>query len=188
MYKENKNLIGTPRYASLGNHLGKEQGCRDDLEALCYIWIRWVRGTLPWQGQNVPEQERRECNEKQGRYKYSYITNRKLQMKPSELFQGLPDCFQEYFRIVRNLSFDEAPPYQVLRSLLIDEAKRRGLSSDSAFDWEVLGKSEQGRMGSGRGGRPIVPRLRRDISPQQTTSSPYSLSQRAPHRSRQGRR
>ena len=35
-YRENKNLTGTPRYASLGNHLGMEQSRRDGVSWFCF--------------------------------------------------------------------------------------------------------------------------------------------------------
>jgi casein kinase 1 len=48
-YKDNKNLTGTARFASLNTHLGIEQGRRDDIEGIANVLLYFVKGSVPWQ-------------------------------------------------------------------------------------------------------------------------------------------
>ena len=61
-YKDNKNLTGTARYASINTHLGIEQGRRDDVQGLIYMLIYFCLGQLPWQ--NMDAKNKKEKYEK----------------------------------------------------------------------------------------------------------------------------
>ncbi len=79
-YKNGKNLTGTARYASVNTHLGVEQSRRDDLEGLCYVFMYFLRGSLPWQGLAAHKRED----------KYKEITQIKMATTPAELCHGFP--------------------------------------------------------------------------------------------------
>ncbi|KAF4664877.1 hypothetical protein FOL47_004890 [Perkinsus chesapeaki] len=119
-YKENKNLTGTARYASINTHLGIEQSRRDDLEALGYVLIYFMKGGLPWQGLQARTKQE----------KYSKITKSKLSHRVDSLCQGLPPEFADYLKRVRGLKFDEQPKYEELRGLMTAALVRSAHPSD----------------------------------------------------------
>ena len=112
-YRENKSLTGTPRYASLGNHVGMEQSRRDDLESLGYVLVYFLQGKLPWQGLRAETKKE----------KYSRIMECKVGIPFKQLCQGLPEEFHMYLDYCRSLRFDECPDYVYLRSLFTDVMK-----------------------------------------------------------------
>jgi hypothetical protein len=143
MYKENKHLTGTPRYASINNHLGIEQSRRDDLESLGYVFMYFLRGSLPWQGLRA--------NTKKA--KYQKIMEKKMATPIDLLCKGYPDEFRIYFEYCRALRFADKPDYSYLRRLFKDLALRNELEYDGNFDWRMLpdGYSHLSGPGTGNG-------------------------------------
>jgi serine/threonine protein kinase len=127
-YKDKKQLTGTARYASVNTHLGIEQSRRDDLEAIGYILVYFLRGgQLPWQGLNGRTKDE----------KYNRIKEKKVATTVEQLTAGLPEegAFTDYLVYCRNLRFDEKPDYQYLRRLFKESMHRNGYEYDYAYDW-----------------------------------------------------
>ncbi|CAI0435996.1 unnamed protein product [Linum tenue] len=128
-YKEtNRSLNGTPRYASVNNHLGIEQSRRDDLESLGYVLMYFLRGNLPWQGLKINR-----TTTKRDRYK-----------QIEELCRGYSSEFVSYFNYCRSLRFEDKPDYGCLRSMFYELYRKRfGFQFDYVFDWSILKNQQQ---------------------------------------------
>ncbi|KAG8272419.1 Casein kinase I isoform epsilon [Homalodisca vitripennis] len=127
-YRENKNLTGTARYASINTHLGIEQSRRDDLESLGYVLMYFNRGSLPWQGLKAATK----------RQKYERISEKKMSTPIEELCKGYPTEFPTYLNYCRALRFEERPDYSYLRQLFRTLFHRQGFTYDYVFDWNML--------------------------------------------------
>ncbi|KAL0101483.1 hypothetical protein PUN28_018960 [Cardiocondyla obscurior] len=127
-YRENKNLTGTARYASINTHLGIEQSRRDDLESLGYVLMYFNRGSLPWQGLKAATK----------RQKYERISEKKMSTPVEELCKGYPMEFASYLRYCRDLRFEERPDYSHLRQLFRTLFHGQGFTYDYVFDWNML--------------------------------------------------
>lgn len=127
-YKENKNLTGTARYASVNAHLGLEQSRRDDLESVGYVLVYLLVGSLPWQGLKANTKHE----------KYQRIMDKKMSTSIEALTRGLPVEFAKYFSYVKALKFDDRPDYAYLKQLFQDLYVREGFESNGPFDWQSL--------------------------------------------------
>lgn len=128
MYREDKNLTGTARYASINAHLGIEQSRRDDMESLGYVLMYFNRGSLPWQGLKAN-------NKKQ---KYEKISEKKMSTNVEVLCKGFPSEFAMYLNYCRALRFEEKPDYTYLRQLFRVLFQTLNHQFDYVFDWTML--------------------------------------------------
>ena len=126
-YRDNKELTGTARYASVNTHLGIEQSRRDDLESLGFVFMYFNRGSLPWQGLRA----------KTKKEKYERIRDAKVTTSIEALCKGYPEEFALYLNYCHKLKFDEKPDYGYVRKLFKDLFFRRGFEFDYIYDWVI---------------------------------------------------
>ena len=134
-FTNNKKLTGTARYASINALRGCEQSRRDDLEAIGYVLMYFLRGFLPWQGLKVDKREDR----------YKKIYEKKKSTSPEELCAGFPSNLfnfnrlvvelTEYVHYTRNLGFEQDPDYNYLRGLFKRIMDSKNFIHDFNFDW-----------------------------------------------------
>ncbi|CAL5404064.1 unnamed protein product [Camellia sinensis] len=146
-YRENKNLTGTARYASVNTHLGVEQSRRDDLESLGYVLMYFLRGSLPWQGLKAGTKKQ----------KYDKISEKKMLTSIEVLCKGYPSEFISYFHYCRSLRFEDKPDYAYLKRLFRDLFIREGYQFDYVFDWTILKYPQIGASSRQRAGvKPVL--------------------------------
>lgn len=142
-YRENKNLTGTARYASINTHLGIEQSRRDDLESLGYVLMYFNLGTLPWQGLKAVNK----------RQKYERISEKKLSTPIDVLCKNFPSEFPTYLTYCRQLHFEQRPDYNYLRKLFRALFHQKAFTYDYVFDWNMLKfGGSRNAVGGGGGG------------------------------------
>ena len=124
-FNVNKKLTGTARYASINALKGCEQSRRDDLEAIGYVLMYFLRGSLPWQGLHVHKGEDR----------YKKILAKKVSTSAEELCNGFPNEFSDYIKYTRSLEFESDPDYNYLRHLLVTSLSKQNSKFDFWYDW-----------------------------------------------------
>lgn len=138
-YREGKNLTGTPRYASINNHLGVEQSRRDDMESIGYVLAYFSRGSLPWQGLKANTKKQ----------KYQKIMDKKMSVSIGVLCKDTPIELKKYLDYCRSLRFEDKPNYPYLRALFRDamDSGKYGDPQDG-FDWMRMLKRDSALKGA----------------------------------------
>ena len=123
--KNRKKLTGTARYASINALKGYEQSRRDDLEAVGYVLMYFLRGSLPWQGLPVKTKEDR----------YRKIMEKKQATSSEELCEGFPPQFVEFLNYTKKLTYEEDPDFIYLKSLFHTVMTKFSYEFDDVYDW-----------------------------------------------------
>eukprot|EP00754_Rhynchopus_humris_P002277 Rhum_TRINITY_DN11256_c2_g1::Rhum_TRINITY_DN11256_c2_g1_i1::g.43612::m.43612 len=155
---------GTIRYVSLAAHNGVEQNFRDDMEAVGYMLIHFVRGRLPWQD-TAPDSDKRR--------RHDHIRDWKERNSVADLCDGCPQVLETYMHVCRSMKFDAVPNYASLRKLfqrLLDETG--GLHTDR-LDWR------RKKLYSG-GTQAPSPTTKYQRAPSRRTSSSHRVQAGAP--------
>jgi len=130
--RRDRSLTGTPRYASINNHLGIEMSRRDDLESIAYVLIYFLKGSLPWQGLKATTKEK----------KYQVILQKKQVVPIAVLCADLPPQFGDFLAYTRDLEFEQDPDYDLCRRLFRIAAAHAKIDlTDSSWDWDSLGNA-----------------------------------------------
>lgn len=124
-YITGKSLTGTARYASVNQLKGNESSRRDDMEALGYVWLYFLKGSLPWMGIKAKNEEER----------YDKIAEIKESLNLNEVCKGLPIEFMNFLNEVRALRFAETPNYAAYKAMFRDLFMRLGYEFDYKYDW-----------------------------------------------------
>ena len=132
-WSEGKSLTGTARYASVNAMKGFEQGRRDDMESLAYVWLYLLKGKLPWQGLPAPDQK----------MKMRRILEVKSHTSIEDLCKDVPEEFAKYLTSVKDLTFQEEPKYAEYRRMFRQLFIRMGYVYDFKYDWLVKAKEKE---------------------------------------------
>eukprot|EP00357_Protocruzia_adherens_P027714 CAMPEP_0115034482 /NCGR_PEP_ID=MMETSP0216-20121206/40681_1 /TAXON_ID=223996 /ORGANISM="Protocruzia adherens, Strain Boccale" /LENGTH=364 /DNA_ID=CAMNT_0002413383 /DNA_START=29 /DNA_END=1123 /DNA_ORIENTATION=+ len=124
-FRGNKHLTGTARYASINAHLGYELSRRDDLEALGYVFLYFLLGSLPWQGLQA----------KSKKEKFKKIAEKKIYIPLEKLCHNLPEELKIYINYARNLKFEEKPDFRYVKGLFTELLAKLKFENDYIFDW-----------------------------------------------------
>lgn len=111
---------GTLRYASVNVHRNNLPSRRDDVISWFYILVEMIRGNLPWDDIT----DKNIC--------FSY----KQSLTPERLCNGTPSQLVDVWKIIKDLKFEEKPPYSKIESLLMDIVQEKNWHLTDIYDWE----------------------------------------------------
>ena len=122
---KDKVMTGTVKFASVRNLAGHEQSRRDDLEAVFYTILYFVRGELPWDHVKVKNLEQTKRD--------TLVIKRSV--GDERLCQDLPEVFLQIIQYIKSLSFEETPNYCLLKNWITYTMEQYQFGLEDQYDW-----------------------------------------------------
>jgi len=115
--------VGSRRYMSINTHQRKDQGRRDDLWSLLYVFIEFYTATLPWA-------------HLRGIQNLDNVRDMKIQYNNEKLVKNCPEEFLKFMNHIKELRYEDRPDYDYLMNLLSKLFDDDGGDESFKFDWE----------------------------------------------------
>ncbi|XP_037550489.1 serine/threonine-protein kinase VRK1 [Nematolebias whitei] len=135
-YKEDPKKChdGTIEFTSIDAHKGVSPCRRGDLQILGYCMVQWLCGQLPWEDKLQDPQ---------------YVRDSKIRSQEniteflSQCFspQDKPDEIQKFMEEVKSLGYKDKPPYEKLRSILLNGLKAIKAKDDGQLEFPPVSEA-----------------------------------------------
>nr|XP_019958622.1 PREDICTED: serine/threonine-protein kinase VRK1 [Paralichthys olivaceus] len=129
-YKEDPKRChdGTIEFTSIDAHKGASACRRSDLEILCYCMVQWLCGRLPWedklQDPIYVRDSKIRCQENISQF-----------MNKCFSAQDKPDEIEKFMEGIKSLGYQDKPPYEKLRSILLTGLKSIQSKDDGKLEF-----------------------------------------------------
>jgi len=134
-HKKYNGMIGTKLFCSINAHLGLQQSPRDDIEAIGYLLVYLLKGTLPWAQLELTEEENDSIREIR-------VKESKIKVPVKTICSECPMELSMLIDYGRALRFHEQPNHAYLRKMLAKCAVNNNIIYDYQYDWIIRKNSE----------------------------------------------
>jgi casein kinase I family protein HRR25 len=143
------DVVGNRRYMSVLAHHGISKSQRDDLESLAYLLSDLFHGELPWDTPRMTrlrsfrsfthEEGKQQQKQQQEQSLQPQVWRLKIATPASRLFNGMDECFHEFWRDVKALGYGEIPDYEKMRGrfVLCLEKHEKGCAPPRRGWWDL---------------------------------------------------
>ncbi|KAL3108691.1 hypothetical protein niasHT_017606 [Heterodera trifolii] len=135
------NFRGSPRYAAISAHLGREYSRKDDIESWFYCMIELFKGALPWS--NVGEMKAVKRQKKQP----EAVRRQAI----ADLLSGCPSEFGQVLKYIDDMKYTDKPDYDWIIATLRSSLSNAGVQ-EFPYDWETGKRNAAPGAGGGGGG------------------------------------